>query len=297
VRLFQIVRNLCARVNTALTRQGAAPILQPSPLIISDQYVKLAQNALDIFQGEWSSQLPEPLTGLTAGSLGLFDDIRIKWFTEKIGGVTQKSVLELGPLEAGHSYMLEKLGAAHVTSVEANTRAYLKCLIVKELLGLQRISFLCGDFVEYLRRDGPQFDVCVASGVLYHMQNPAELIALIARRCTGHVFLWTHYYDRATISANPALAEKFTDTTVSECAGFRHELYRYEYQDALQWSGFCGGNAPFSYWMTRESIIECLRFFGFYDLRVGFDDRYHLHGPAFAIVAKQQFKPNLASVL
>jgi hypothetical protein len=123
------------------------------------------------------------------------------------------------------------------------------------------------------------------------------LIALIARRCTGHVFLWTHYYDRATISTNSTLAEKFTDTMVSECAGFQHELYRYEYQDALKWSGFCGGNAPFSCWMTREGIIECLRFFGFHDFRVGFDDRHHLHGPAFAIVAKHQFRPNPSSVL
>ena len=38
------------------------------------------------------------------------------------------------------------------------------------------------------------FDICFASGVLYHMRNPAELIALIAR-ATDRVLLWTHYME------------------------------------------------------------------------------------------------------
>ena len=68
-------------------------------------------------------------------------------FLAEIGGVTEKTILELGPLEGGHSYMLDRAGAAQVVAIEGNARAYLKCLIVKELLGLPRVQFLCGDSV------------------------------------------------------------------------------------------------------------------------------------------------------
>jgi hypothetical protein len=256
-----------------------------------DTYVQSApspQNALDIFQGEWSSRLPAPLASLAAGSIDLFDDPRVRWFMSETGGVTGKSVLELGPLEAGHSYMLEQYGAGEVTAIEANTRAFLKCLIAKELLAIRRVRFLCGDFVEYLRQDGPMFDVCLASGVLYHMQNPVELIALMAGRCREHLLLWSHYYDEDIIAGNPVLAPKFTEAKTAEHGGFRHTLYRQEYQQAVKWSGFCGGSAPLSHWMKRDELLEALRRFGFEVQNIGFDERSHPNGPAFALVARRR---------
>ena len=65
-----------------------------------------------------------------------------------------------------------------MTAIEANTRAYLKCLIAKELLDMSRLGFLLGDFMEYLRGDPDHVDVCFASGVLYHVPNPVETLAL-----------------------------------------------------------------------------------------------------------------------
>ena len=79
-----------------------------------DSYVTSApgpQNALGIFQGEWSSILPPPLTDFQAGSASLFNDSRVTWFVEEVGGIEGRSVLELGPLEGGHSFMFERLGA------------------------------------------------------------------------------------------------------------------------------------------------------------------------------------------
>jgi hypothetical protein len=241
---------------------------------------------LDIFPGEWTSVLPAPFSSLKAGASELFNDARIKWFVDTIGTINNKTILELGPLEGGHTYMLEQLGASRIVAIEANTRAFLKCLIIKELLGLQRARFLCGDFVEYLHQDGESFHICLASGVLYHMQNPAELIALLARRCSEHLFVWTHYYDPAIISANPLLAPRFTGSEFSEYEGFQHTLYRQEYQSALNWTGFCGGSAPTSYWMTRDDIIRCLHHFGFEVQGVNFDHTDHPNGPALALLAK-----------
>ena len=259
-------------------------------LSILDQYVRSApspQNALDIFRGEWSSQLPVPFSTLQAGRIELFEDARVRWFAEVMGGVRGKSILELGPLEAGHSYMLEALGASSIVAVESSTRAFLKCLIVKELVGLRRVRFLFGDFLEYLRADGQNFDVCLASGVLYHMQNPAELVALLSRRCRQHVCVWTHHYDHAIVSSTPRLAQKFTGASSHEYCGFRHTLYRQEYQAALEWAGFCGSGAPATHWMTREDLFRCLHHFGFEVAGVAFEQPDHPNGPALAIVARR----------
>lgn len=261
---------------------------QPSVL---DLYVKSApspQNELDIFSGDWASALPSPLSGLKAGATPLFGDDRVSWFVNEIGGVVDKVVLELGPLEGGHTYMLEKFDASKIVSIEANTRAFLKCLIVKNLLDLQHSQFLCGDFLEFLRQEKSSFQVCLACGVLYHMKNPAELIELIARHCSEYLLLWTHYYDHTIISSNPALAPKFKGFTQSEHEGFHHKLYRQEYQSALNFTGFCGGSAPTSSWMTRDDLIRCLQHFGFEIQATNFDQPDHPNGPAIALIAKRR---------
>ena len=105
------------------------------------------------------SQLPEPLASLHAGLLPVFEDVRIEWAVPQHGGVGGKRVLELGPLDGAHTYMLERFDSAEVVAVEANTHAYLRCLIVKELLEIRRARFLLGDFVEYLRATRDKFDV------------------------------------------------------------------------------------------------------------------------------------------
>jgi Protein of unknown function (DUF1698) len=256
---------------------------------ILDAYVRRGpspQNALDIFKGEWSSKLPSPYDSATSGRAELFDDARITWAGSRLGGFDGTSVLELGPLEAGHSYMLEKMGAKDVLAVEANTRAYLKCLIVKEVLGLSRVRFLLGDFIEYLRHANERFDVCLASGVLYHMQDPAGLIRLVSMVSDG-VVLWTHYYDDKVIKATPALSHKFSGPVKSDCGGFGHSLYRHEYKSALGWSGFCGGSGTFSNWMTRDDILACLGYFGFEHISVGFEQPGHANGPCFCVVGSR----------
>lgn len=255
---------------------------------ILDQYVKSApnpQNCLDIFAGEWASQLPEPISSLNAGKAALFQDDRITWAAEHLGGFTDKRVLELGPLEAGHTYTMENLGATSITAVEANTRAYLKCLIIKEILDLKRSHFLLGDATEYLKHQTDQFDVCIASGVLYHMENPVELIYLMSR-VAKQIFIWTHYYDATIISKKTHLSYKFPTASKTEYQGFHHTLHRHEYGEALDFAGFCGGSRPFSSWMERQDILACLESFGFHNIHIGFDTTEHPHGPCFALVAR-----------
>jgi hypothetical protein len=288
---------MIARLHTRLVRalerlrNGPGLQLQGHPMTsILDSYVKTApsaQNAVDLFKGEWSSILP-PEAGADSGGRALhFDDGRLTWFLQQIGGVAGKSVLELGPLEGGHSWMCEQADAASVVAVEANTRAYLKCLVTSEILGLKRARFLLGDFVEFLKQTDQVFDVGLACGVLYHMRQPAELIDLLSRHCR-ELFVWTHYHDPVRAASDAVLAGSMGEVEDHEHGGFRARTTRRIYGEALGWQGFCGGPAEFARWLTREDLMRAMDHFGFEVTAVAFDQPDHPHGAAVSFRARNR---------
>jgi hypothetical protein len=256
---------------------------------ISDAYVTVMpspQTAVDIFEGDWATALPPPLGGFKAGQLPLFQDDRLVWGLKVMGGVVGRTVLELGPLEGAHTYLLNKLGATDIVSIEANPRAYLKCLVFKEVTGITRAQFLCGDFMQFLRVTHRKFDVVVGSGVLYHMQAPLELLARLAVTCQI-VYLWTHYYDAARVPNAPNLKGRFADPVTQDFGGFSAQVHPYRYLTDRFKSDFFGGPAPFSCWMTRDSIIAALKYYGFDDVQVGCEEPDHRYAPALALVARR----------
>ncbi|WP_207954637.1 methyltransferase domain-containing protein [Saccharopolyspora elongata] len=92
---------------------------------------------------------------------------------------------------------------------------------------MPRAWFLLGDFTPYLRDTDQRFDICFASGVLYHMRNPVETIALTAKIATK-LFLWTHVYDEDVITRSELLAPRFPSHEPATHQGFTHTLHRFE---------------------------------------------------------------------
>lgn len=243
------------------------------------------QNAFDLFKGEWSTRLPDACGWVASdGPLRACEDYRIEWLEEQIGRFDGLRVLELGPLEAGHTFMLHQKGAAEITAIEANPRAYLKCLIMKENFGLQRARFVLGDFLPYLRGNSTHFDLGLASGVLYHQRNPVELLELMAPHC-DRLFLWTHFYAPAYMKAHPEISRYFNPVPeLATAAGYPHRLYRKYYGEALDWKGFCGGGTIDSCWLDREDLLGALKHLG-YRIRGVVEEHNHLNGPAMLIAA------------
>lgn len=260
------------------------------PVKILDEYVLTApsdQNILDIFDGQWSSQLPNDLNLMTQpGSSELFNDDRVVWAEEVFGSFENWNILELGPLEAGHSYMFQNSSPNKVIAVEANTRAFLKCLCIKEILQLDKVEFKLGDFIKFLEDSESKYDMVFASGVLYHMKQPIELIKLMSE-VTDKIFLWTHYYDENVISKTHSAAYKFSELHSFDYDGVSYDQVVYAYKEALNWEGFCGGPQPTSRWLTRESIMRALNHYGFNKVAVNFDKADHQNGPSFAICAQK----------
>ena len=188
-------------------------------------------------------------------------------------------MLELGPLEGGHSWMMANLGAASITAVERDSVAFLKCLVVKELLNTPRTRFLCGDFISYMEQTKPRHDIVLASGVLYHMRNPVQLIDLISR-AADRVYFWTHYYDAGI--CGPPGSSAFPSAMPSEHQGFAHTLYRFENPHIVQPEV---GERIFSHWLSRADILGALRHFGYGKIEIAFEAPDHMYGPTFALAA------------
>jgi hypothetical protein len=239
-----------------------------------------AQTAVDVFRDKWACDLSSLLQVSGTGAIPLFtDDIRPILAAEHFGqngSLAGMSVLEIGPLEAAHTWKLEQLGADSIVAIESNVEAWLKCLIVKEVLGLKRSRFLLGDAIAYMNSKPQQFDLIICSGVLYHMIDPLALIeqiAATANRC----FVWTHYYhpDRHPVD--------FVSSSVNR-EGQKFTYWTHVYGDRS--SGFCGGNLPSAVWMNQTDVLNAFSLFGLPRIEILNNDFGHPNGPSFTFVAE-----------
>lgn len=245
-------------------------------------------NAVELFAGDWSTALPERFGVETGGFINLFDDGRIDWMVEVVGGVAGRRILELGPLEGAHTWSLEaRHGAAEIVAVEANQRAYLRCLVLKEIVRTTRSRFLLGDFNRYMAESGERFDLVVASGVLYHMEDPVRHIELLCSSA-DEVYVWTHHYDRERVESDPNLVRKFSGSQEIDHDGFVHTVHRQDYLDALGWGGFCGAGRLAANWLTLDDIYAAFDRYGFSIAETAFEEPDHPHGPALAFVARSR---------
>lgn len=244
------------------------------------------QGVIDLFRGDWSSEMPLS-SGLISepGTAKLFEDGRILWMADLLGPITNSTILEIGPLEGGHTYMLHNLGTKSIVAVEVNARAYLRCLCIKEIFELSRARFLLGSGVEFIKNTTEMFDIILASGVLYHLTDPIEFLEKICDR-TRKIFIWTHYYDETIIESHPDRG--LFDKPLRLSPDLPWIGSRRVYPDtALTWPGFSGGTASSAVWLTRDTILKFLETKGFNEISISFDEKEHQNGPAFAIAAKK----------
>ena len=239
----------------------------------------LPENAISIFNEEWASDIPIAMGGV-GGKAQLFIDKRLIDIIEHCGGLAGKKCLELGPLEGGHTYIMWRSGAQSIISIEANQRAFLKCLITKEIMGYEA-KFLLGDFVKYVTTTTQRFDFTNMSGVLYHMTAPHELVANVAR-ISDQVACWTHYFDGEVLKEQSVRFDfepKFVDAR-----GMEVGLFKQRYLNSIQNPDFCGGKEEFSYWLERSDVLALFDNMGF-ETNVLSEDPDHPNGPCMNFYA------------
>jgi hypothetical protein len=249
------------------------------------------QNAIDLLPG-WSSAFPSN-PGLTAGNIPLFADTRILSALDSYGSIKGKTVLEVGPLEGMHTYILNGRGPARIDAIEANKLCYLRCLVTKEILKLTNANFYLGDVRSWLTETETVYDLAIASGVLYHMHDPAEFLKSLAARSNA-IFIWTHFYDEAAMPPSDLRNLPFSGKVeIRDLDGLKLHYHERSYQQANTNASFCGGMRDRHYWMRKDEILSLLAHYGYVDideLDVNLD---HAGGPCISVFARK--RPEAAS--
>lgn len=243
------------------------------------------QNAVDILPG-WNSAFPAA-TQLKAGSHALFADPRIDWAVQQAGSIQDRKVLEIGPLEGMHTHMLNRHRPASIDAIEANKQCFLRCLVTKEILGIDRAHFYLGDALKWLETEERHYDLAVASGVLYHMADPGHFLSQLTRRC-DQLFIWTHYFDETAMPTDDPRRQAFNGKIETRpFAGVPVRYYERHYFNANVTKEFCGGMKDRHYWMHRDDILTLIRALGFSDISITQEDPSHRGGPCFCLFAKR----------
>jgi hypothetical protein len=267
------------------SRARSAPIEAPVPL---DEYVTAmpsAQNAIDLVPG-WNHMFP-PEVGVTAGTAKLYADPRIVWALKQFGSISGRRILELGPLEAAHTYMLHRQGPALIDAIEANKLSFMRCLITKNLLRLDSANFMLGDFEKWLETSQDQYDLVVASGVLYHMADPVRLIELISQRSNA-LYLWTHYYGEAEMPEGDSRRKAFSgQVIIRPFDGLDIRLHKRSYHGAWKNKSFCGGIYDDHSWLEKEQLFALLIKVGYNVIQTEHDSMDNPHGPCISIFARR----------
>lgn len=272
-------------------RKGPGGRFQTSADLL-DRYVAdmpSLQTAVDSVPG-WVGAMP-PHTGLKAGKTPLYADTRIARLLRENYNVAGKEVLELGPLEGFHTYMLHRAGAASIDAIEANVLAFHRCLVTKEVLELPNAHFYLGDFLKWLEQSDKHYDLIVASGVLYHSHDPVRLLELIARKSDAF-FLWTHYFDDAAMPQGDPRRTPFSEAIEhKDASGVRMRLHERSYYKAWEDQSFCGGLQDRHFWIDRGDILGFIKADGFDRIEIADEQPAHVNGPSFSIFAEKTAVP------
>lgn len=196
-------------------------------------------------------------------------------------------IIELGPSNGYNTLGIELEGAHDIVSIEANTSAFLRCLILKNAMGL-RAKFLLGDFLKYLNQPGMSADLIYASGVLYHLHDPVEFL-MRCGQVAPHLFLWSFYYDAEKVQAHPHERERFAaDVNERRSAGDATFTYhRRFYQAELAADPkYQGGLEDYANWLDLLELRKAIGLAGYEIIKV-IDDEY-MGMPAINIFAERR---------
>lgn len=243
------------------------------------------QQAIDLLPG-WNCSFPGELD-LRAGPLGLFTDERILWAIETFGTLKDKTILEVGPLEGMHTYMLNRERPRRIDAVEANRLSYLRCLITSQILGLDRAHFFLGDAQQWLETRHETYDLIIASGVLYHMRDPVGFLKAAAQRSDA-LFLWTHFFLDEAMKPDDPRRWPFSGKVVVRTVGnVEVRCHERSYKNTAGNSSFCGGMSDRHYWLDRDDILSALAVLGYQQIDIMGEDLAHPGGPCFSLLARR----------
>jgi hypothetical protein len=157
-------------------------------------------------------------------------------------------------------------GCTEVVGVEIRERFLENANAMKQAENYHQVSFVNCDVRTIDEAGLGKFDVCLCAGLLYHMQNPFNLLKRIRNICR-HLVLETHvsptlpalFFAQKKYRLNLTLKTHRVKLDGEEFAG-RFNVFPVE-QDMQKTSGSVISHSTF--WLSRESLERALRLAGF----------------------------------
>jgi 2-polyprenyl-3-methyl-5-hydroxy-6-metoxy-1,4-benzoquinol methylase len=187
------------------------------------------------------------------------------------GSYGGKRVLDIGCLESYFS-LETALHGAEVLGIDAKEINIKKCQFVKSVLGVPNLSFALDDAMNVTRERYGSFDVVLALGLLYHLDDPVTFLGQLASVCQGFLVLDTlvalEDAPQAIGDWRPELSE-LRDFSF-DGRSYRGRLYR-EYEDGADdaeraFSTTASHTNDLSIWLTEDSLVDVLSDAGFAQL-------------------------------
>lgn len=190
--------------------------------------------------------------------------------SHRLGGdFSGRHVLDIGCLE-GYFSIECALQGADVVGIDGKLLNVRKCEFVRSALGVQRATFVQGDAMDLSHESIGRFDVVLALGLLYHLEDPYAFLDKVAGLCDGFAVIDTH----VALPDQPDTIKNGWRPELSEMQTFAFGDRQYEgrlfrefpsgtARDVKDVSPTASLDNELSVWLTEDSLITMLHDVGF----------------------------------
>jgi SAM-dependent methyltransferase len=176
-------------------------------------------------------------------------------------------VADLGCLEGGFALALAQRGM-NVIGIEARRTNLQKALLLKEHFERSSLEFRLDDVKNFTRESYGAFDVILALGILYHLDNPLPWLPQIAEATKTLLVIESHYApenETALALLDPELQQLGPIERIEHQATIYEGRWFFEYgpehdPEAQLWASYSNAS---SFWLTKESILRATKRAGF----------------------------------
>lgn len=164
---------------------------------------------------------------------------------------------------------------ATVLGIEARVKNLEKAALLKEHFELSGLELVCADVKDFRLERFGTFDVVLALGILYHLDQPVQWLRQIAAATDRVLFVDSHFAPADEISlkqidgrlaALGPLEQMEVDGWNCEGRWFSEYTEQHE-RDEQIWASYSNRK---SFWLTKESLLLAL-------VRSGFDLVFEQH--------------------
>jgi SAM-dependent methyltransferase len=183
------------------------------------------------------------------------------------GQLEGRRVVDLGCLEGGFALALARQGC-EVVGIEARAANIAKAQLVREHFNLRNLEFRLGDVKEVTSDRFGVFDVTLALGILYHLDDPVSWLIQLGEITRAVLIIESHFAPDADVDLaelEPSIAN-LGEVARLAVDGLEVEgRWFFEFDESVDkesqlWASYSNSS---SFWLTKESLLRVLRRAGF----------------------------------